>query len=44
MTGVLYAIPDTPGLSEVRITSLFAEAELIRQPLTGTESSQNSSS
>ena len=33
MTGVLYAIPDTPGLSEVRITSLFEEAELISRPL-----------
>jgi ATP-dependent Clp protease ATP-binding subunit ClpX len=32
MTSVLYAIPDTPGLSEVRITSLFEEAQLISQP------------
>jgi ATP-dependent Clp protease ATP-binding subunit ClpX len=32
MTGVLYAIPDTPGLSEVIITSLFEEAQLISQP------------
>lgn len=32
MTGVLYAIPDTPGLSEVIISSLFEEAQLISQP------------
>ena len=32
MTSVLYTIPDTPDISEVRITSLFEEAELIRQP------------
>jgi ATP-dependent Clp protease ATP-binding subunit ClpX len=44
MTGVLYAIPDTPGLSEVRITSLFEEAELISQPTPGAKISQNSSS
>ncbi|MDD2741106.1 MAG: ATP-dependent Clp protease ATP-binding subunit ClpX [Rhodocyclaceae bacterium] len=37
MTAVLYAIPDTPGLSEVRITSLFEEAALISHPTPGTE-------
>jgi len=36
MTGVLYAIPDTPGLSEVIITSLFEEAQLISQPAPAT--------
>ena len=36
MTSVLYAIPDTPGLSEVIITSLFEEAQLIRQPAPAT--------
>lgn len=36
MTSVLYAIPDTPGLSEVRITSLFEEAQLISQTTTTT--------
>ena len=36
MTSVLYAIPDTPGLSEVIITSLFEEAQLISQPAPAT--------
>ncbi len=32
MTGVLYTIPDAPDISEVVITSLFEEAQLVKAP------------